>query len=186
MGKVNCTNCGTDNPENFRYCSSCGFELPKNMTENTDNTIEKQTKEKTKKKKKALPFIIYIVVFGLSYFTVQQLFFKVPTFDKAMMAIASEINKTCPIMIDAETRLDNTVSLPKNIFQYNYTLINIEKATADTVGMKDYLEPTITNFVKTNPQMKAQRDLKTTINYYYKDKAGNFLFLISVTPDQYE
>jgi hypothetical protein len=52
--------------------------------------------------------------------------------------------------------------------------------------LKEYLEPNITNFVRTNPDMKFQRDNKVTINYYYKDKDGNYLFTISVTPGQYE
>ena len=89
-------------------------------------------------------------------------------------------------MIDAETRLDNAIALPGNVFQYNYTLIHIEKATADPEEMRNLIGPTIINYVKTNPQMKPQRDLKTTINYYYKDKAGLFLLMISVTPDKYE
>jgi hypothetical protein len=89
-------------------------------------------------------------------------------------------------MVDAETRLDNAVSLPKKVFQYNYTLVNVEKETANTEEMQKFLEPNIVNLVKTNPQMKPMRDLKTTINYYYKDKDGTFLFLISLTPDNYE
>lgn len=186
MEKVNCTTCGTGNPENYKYCFSCGYELPKITTENLDNTNQQPTREKTNKGKKILSFVVFIIVFGLSYFAVQQLFFKVPSYDKAMMEIASEINKSCPIMVDAETRLDNTVALPKNVFQYNYTLINIEKASVDTVDIRNSLEPTIINYVKTNPQMKTQRDLKTIINYYYKDKEGVFLLIISVTPDKYE
>ena len=42
-----------------------------------------------------------------------------------MMAAASEINKTCPIMVDQYTQLDNALALPDNSFQYNYTLIDI-------------------------------------------------------------
>jgi hypothetical protein len=102
------------------------------------------------------------------------------------MEIASELNKTCPVMVDAETRLDNTVALPDNVFQYNYTLVNMEKSSVDTMAIKNFLVPTVKNFVKTNPQMKYQRDHKTTLNYYYKDRVGLYLFLISITPDQYE
>jgi len=52
--------------------------------------------------------------------------------------------------------------------------------------LRNYLEPTIINFVKTNPDMKKMRDFKTTVNYYYKDKTGVYLFTISVKPEQYE
>lgn len=186
MEKVNCTTCGTENPGNYKYCFSCGYELPKIKTENLEALVQKPLKANINKGKKILTFVTFIIFFGLSYFAVQQLFFKVPFLDKKMMEVASEVNKACPMMVDAETRLDNATALPKNVFQYNYTLVNVEKATANAEEMKNYLEPMITNLVKTNPQMKAMRDIKTTINYYYKDKAGNFLFLISLTPDKYE
>lgn len=186
MEKVKCTHCETDNPENYKYCSNCGYELQKIKAENFDNTVQQPIRKKTDNGKKTLGIIVGIIAFGLSYFAVQQLFFKVPTLDKAMMEMASEINKTCPVMIDAETRLDNAISLPKNIFQYNYTILNIDKASTDTLEMRKYLEPTITNSIKTSPLMKFQRDNKMTINYYYKDKAGSFLLLISVTPEKYQ
>ena len=186
MEKVKCIHCGADNPERNRYCSDCGYELPKNKAENFDSAVQQPKRKKEGGGRKILAVIVGIIAFGLSYFAVQQLFFKTPPLDKAMMEIASEINKTCPIMVDSETRLDNTISLPKNIFQYNYTLVNIDKASADTIEMRKFLEPGIVNYIKTNPQMKFQRDHKTTVNYYYKDRAGAFLLLISVTPEKYE
>lgn len=39
------------------------------------------------------------------------------TFDKQIMKAASELNKTCPIMVDNDTRLDNAIALPDNVFQ---------------------------------------------------------------------
>ena len=51
-------------------------------------------------RKKIIGIIAGIVAFGLAYFGAQQLF-KAPSFDKAMMEAASELNKTCPIMVDA-------------------------------------------------------------------------------------
>lgn len=76
-------------------------------------------------------------------FGVQQLYFKTPSFDKEMMQAASEINKTCPVMIDEQTRLDNTVALPDNSFQYNYTLVNLTKAEINLDTVRKYLEPVI-------------------------------------------
>ena len=89
-------------------------------------------------------------------------------------------------MIDANTRLDNTIVLPKKTFQYNYTLINLEKETTDIEEMKKYLEPNITNNIKSNPEMEYYRKRDVTLKYYYYDKHGVFLFNISVTPDKYK
>ncbi|MBW8327302.1 MAG: zinc ribbon domain-containing protein [Prolixibacteraceae bacterium] len=186
MGKINCATCGTDNPENYKYCFNCGYELPQITTGNPVATVHQPTTGKSFMGKKILTVMVSAVAFALSYFAVQQIFFSAPSLDKAMMKVASEINETCPVMIDTETRLDNAISLPKNIFQYNYTLVNIEKGAVDTVEMRTTLEPSITNFVKTNPQMKIMRDNKITINYYYKDRKGKYMLLISITPNLYE
>ena len=165
-----CNECGGDNADNFKYCRNCGYELP----------IQKIDY------KKLTGIIVGAIAFIVAYFFVQQLLFRAPNLDDAMMKIASEINESCPIMIDSETRLDNTITLPSKVFQYNYTLINMEKEAVDIIMLKNHLEPNITNFVRTNPDMKFQRDNKVTVNYYYKDKNGNYLLTISVTPEQYE
>lgn len=134
---------------------------------------------------KIIGTVVGIVVFGLSYLAVQQLFFKPVSLDKAMMEAASELNKTCPIMVDQDTRLDNAVALPGNIFQYNYTLVNLYKSEVNIDTVKKYFEPGIINNVKTNPDLKVYRDNKVTMAYYYKDKNGEFVLKISVTPDMY-
>ena len=83
----------------------------------------KQT-DNTNKRKKIIGIIAGIVAFWLTYFAAQQLFFKPASFDAAMMEAANALNKTCPIMVDQDTRLDNAVAIPGNIFKYNYTLVN--------------------------------------------------------------
>lgn len=89
-------------------------------------------------------------------------------------------------MIDNATRLDNVIALLDNVFQYNFTLVSMTKDSININELKGYLEPSIINFVKTNPDMQTMRDNKVTINYYYKDKEGVYLFTISVKPEQYE
>jgi hypothetical protein len=135
-------------------------------------------------KKKIIVTIAGIVAFGLTYFGAQQLF-KAPSFDKAMMEAASELNKTCPIMVDQDTRLDNALALPDNIFQYNYTLVNLEKSEVNVDTVKKYVEPGLINNVKTNPDLKVYRDNKVTMAYNYRDKNGVFVLKINVTPDLY-
>jgi len=185
MEKITCIHCNATNPVNVKYCTSCGYELPKITIEEKPEPVVQPPTDNKAKRNKLIGTIVGSLAFMLCYFAAQQLFFKAPSYDKEMMAIASELNKTCPIMVDSETRLDNTVALPENTFQYNYTLVNTEIGTIDTLEVKNYLEPTIVNFIKTSPQMKYQRDHNTTINYHYKDKFGTYLFLVSVTPAKY-
>ena len=142
--------------------------------------------EQTENKKMNFKTLAGIIVGIVAMVLVQQFFFKSPSFDKQMMQVASELNKTCPVMVDAETRLDNTVSLPDKIFTYNYTLVNQVKDSLNVEGLKNYLTPLVTNNIKTNPAMKFYRDNKITLSYYYKDKQGVFLLNIDVTPDKYQ
>jgi hypothetical protein len=142
-----------------------------------------QTDDKGKRKK-LIGTIVGIIVFGLSYYGAKQLF-KAPSFDKAMMEAASELNKTCPIMVDQDTRLDNALALPENIFQYNYTLVNLDKSEVNVDTVKKYVEPGLINNVKTNPDLKVYRDNKVTMAYNYRDKNGVFVLKINVTPDLY-
>jgi hypothetical protein len=210
---LKCSNCGHLNEvktEYLTFCKNCNKVLNNNFPDwvkkNPDKSFEdfKQSicttevietpKSKSKSIKiKGLKYWIGFAITFAIFYAVGQLggekiveFFKKPGYNKAMMETASEINKSCPIMIDNATRLDNAVALPGNIFQYNYTLVNLIKDSVNINELKNYLEPTIINYVKSNPEMKAMRENKTTINYYYKDNTGIYLFTISIKPEQYK
>lgn len=178
---INCSNCGATNSENAKYCKACGHALPAPIENKSIPELPLEKKNKVDYKKMLGIFIGIIVSVS-----VQQYLTRKPMYDEAMTQAASEINKTCPIMVDSETQLDNAISLPGNLFMYNYTLINVNVGDLDTAATKQALEPNIVNFVKTNPQMEIQRQHKTTICYYYKDKIGKYLFAIYVTPEKYE
>ena len=137
------------------------------------------------KKQKTIKTLVGLVI-GLGVMLiVQQVIFK-PSIDRIMLDVAVEINKSCPMMVDDETRLDNVVAMPGNIFQYNYTLIHIEEATADIDELTSYLQSSITTDIKTNPDLQIYRDNHITMAYNYRDKNGKSLAVISVAPEDYE
>lgn len=103
-----------------------------------------------------------------------------------MGKLSNEINKTCPKMIDKETRLDNSVALSNRTIQYNYTLLNLEKESIDVDYLEQNFKPILLNEVKTNPAIKKFRENKVTMSYYYKDKNGKFLFKLKFNPDSYK
>ena len=186
MEKVKCPNCEAENLSNSKYCSRCGHAMPTFVLNKPEESVIPQTNASTDKKKKAIGAVVGVLAFFASYFAVQYFFFSPPTFDKVMMAAASEINKTCPIMVDQETRLDNAIALPENSLQYNYTLVNTESAQVNPDELKTYIEPGIVNLVKSSPDMKIYRDNKTTIIYNYRDKNGVFILKLVVTPEMYQ
>ena len=197
MDKVICTHCKTENSSKAKYCIECGFELPKIIKEVVP---EVQTTVKPKKKRKyvSLLVIISLIVIALSvlgYFTYQKLVENkvfatienvINTAKNPLQLIANEMNKSCPMMVDEETRLDKVTLPSKTVFQYNYTLINYEKTEIDTVKIKSNLEQNIIQLIKTNPQMEYQRQNKVTMNYIYNDKNGDYLMSIIITPELYK
>lgn len=186
MQKNNCPKCGTDNSAIAKYCSGCGFQLPKQEAETVKEVEVKKPSYNGALKKKIVPIVAGILAFGLTFYAVQFFFSKPESFDKVMMQVASEINQSCPIMIDRDTRLDNTLAMPSNVFKYNYTLVNLEKSDIDIDGLRDYLEPIILNTIKTNPEMEVFRDHKTTLSYNYRDKNGVFILKLDITSEQYD
>lgn len=105
--------------------------------------------------------------------------------DKELAEMVDEVNKNCPVMADSETRLDSALALPGKIISYNYTLVNYEVGSLDTIEVKSLMEPNIFNTVITAPDMQQLRDMNTTFYYIYKDKAGKYFFKIIVTPEDY-
>ncbi len=138
-----------------------------------------------KKNRSLLGVVVGVVAFFLAYYAVQRIFFPPVDFNEQLMAVAKELNKTCPIRVDEYTQLDNAIALPDNVFQYNYTLLNISQAEVNLDTVRKYIEPSVVNGVRTSPDMKIFRDHKTTVNYNYKDKDGVFVLTIAVTPDRY-
>ena len=89
-------------------------------------------------------------------------------------------------MIDKYSRLDNVVVLSNNAFQYNYTLVNINKSEVNLDSVKKNVIPAIVQNVKINPDLKVYRDHKTTMIYCYHDKKGLFILKFPVTPAMYK
>ena len=107
-------------------------------------------------------------------------------FSEFLHEISMEINKKCPMVVDKDTRLDNTVVLSNNTIHYNYTMVNLEKENIDLKALEKNYTPILLENVKTNPGLKTFRDRNVTLSYYYKDKNGNFLLSYKATPELYK
>lgn len=138
-------------------------------------------KTKSKSSQTVIGLIVGLVVMVL----VQQILFKTPGIDKTLMKTANELNKTCPLMVDQVTQLDNAIALPDKIFQYNYTLVSFNKDSINIASFENYMRPMLLNNIKTLPELKPFRDNKVTMAYNYKDRNGIFITKISISYDDY-
>lgn len=142
--------------------------------------------EEQKPKNKIVGTVIGLAVVAIVSVLLKLFVFNAPAFDKAILKAVSELNKSCPIMVDQQTRLDNAIALPGKVLQYNYTLVNWYKDSIDVQAFEQYMKPVLINLVKTSPNLKIYRDHNATLSYSYKDKNGVFVDLIPITPDLYK
>ncbi|URC13348.1 hypothetical protein [Flavobacterium sp. B183] len=137
-------------------------------------------------KKKNSTILIVCAIAALLLALIAYCSFKEPVTDKGMIELVAKYNENCPLTIQEGIRLDN-VTLPKDkVVQYNLTLLNVEKETAEIEVIKRNIEESLLSTVKANPGLKAFRDNDFTLIYNYDDKKENYLFQIMITPDQYK
>jgi len=122
----------------------------------------------------------------LIFMAVQVIFFKTTSPDKAVLKFSKELNKTCPTMVDAETRLDKVDALADNSLRFNYTLIYRDKDSLAIGNLKKFMEPAILNKIKTSPALSRYLNKNLTWIYSYNDKNGDFIFKITYTPEQFK
>ncbi|MES2837368.1 MAG: hypothetical protein V4667_07590 [Bacteroidota bacterium] len=138
------------------------------------------------KSKISIKLIIGFIILAAVFTSIWYAYFSSPSLYDSMIEAANTLNKNCPVMIDTETRLDNTFAFEPNEFQYNYTLVNRIKDSIDLKYFNEKMRPLLVNHVKSEPDMKFIRDSRVIVIYHYKDKNGVFLTKIKITPNQYQ
>ncbi|WP_035653261.1 hypothetical protein [Flavobacterium sp. ASV13] len=103
-----------------------------------------------------------------------------------IVELVAKYNKNCPLNIQEGIRLDSVSLHEKQVVQYNLTLINVEKTTAETDVIKKEIEKSLLSTAKANPGLQVFRDNDYTLIYSYSDKKKVFLFTVKILPDQYK
>jgi hypothetical protein len=98
---------------------------------------------------------------------------------------ARVMNRDCPFVIDANTRLDSVTSPKENMLQNNYTLLNDDLEDIDIKAFEDIFKPEITHHLKATPQTEDFRRSNATLVYTYFDKEKRFVTNIVLRPGEY-
>jgi len=103
-----------------------------------------------------------------------------------VVELVAKYNKNCPLNIQEGIRLDS-VSLPQErVVQYNLTLLNVVKETAEINVIKEEIQKSLVSTAKANQGLQVFRDNDYLLNYSYSDKKKAFLFNVKILPDQYK
>ena len=137
-------------------------------------------------KNKRLIVLVVSAIVALSLTLIFYYSFKDPVADKEMTELVAKYNENCPLIIQDGIRLES-VSLPiEKVVQYNLTLLNVKKETAEIQVIKENIEQSLVSTTKANPGLKVFRDNNYTLIYNYKDIKGDFMFEIKIVPEQYK
>ncbi|NDL61886.1 hypothetical protein [Acerihabitans arboris] len=100
---------------------------------------------------------------------------------QSLLQTASEMNSTLPMMVDEQTRLDNTLALDET-FVYNYTLIHYNSGQITGKDINDFLFANILNKYCTAKSSLAKMGVASNYNYYGND--AKLIGVVKVTPGQ--
>lgn len=103
--------------------------------------------------------------------------------EEKLVQTSKNLNARLPLNVDSETRWDTTVPGPGRCLTYCYTLINVSKKEIDPAELTAKIRTKLLLYYKTNPEMKLFRDNRVTVHYLFKDKLGETVTSIDVTPD---
>ena len=103
--------------------------------------------------------------------------------EEKLVEASKNLNARLPLNVDSDTRWDTTVPGPGRCLTYYYTLINVSKSEIDPGEVTAKIKPKLLLFYRTNPEMKLFRDNRVTVQYVIKDKLGEKVTSINVTPN---
>ncbi|GAA3758789.1 hypothetical protein [Flavobacterium ginsengiterrae] len=142
--------------------------------------------KQSKKKQNVLLLVVIGIALALAVFFQFFLSEKSNEVKTEVTQVVEKYNKSCPLKIQEGIRLEN-VSLPEErVVQYNLTLTNVEKATAETNVIQEEIRKSLLSTAKANPGLQVFRDNDYTLIYSYSDKKQEFLFTVKILPDEYK
>ena len=102
--------------------------------------------------------------------------------EEKLVQTSKDLNARLPLNVDSETRWDTTVSGPGKCLTYCYTLINVSKSEIDPEQVTAKIKPELLLNYRTSPSMKLLRENHVILRYMYKDKVGETVTVIEVSP----
>jgi flagellar basal body-associated protein FliL len=144
-----------------------------------------QEKE-SKRKQNILLLVVIGIAIALAVFFQFYLSESVDEVKTEITELVAKYNKNCPLKIQEGIRLDSVSLHKEQVVQYNLTLLNVEKETAEIDVIQEEIGKSLLSTAKANPGLQVFRDNDYTLVYSYSDKKKAFLFTVKILPDQYK
>jgi hypothetical protein len=97
--------------------------------------------------------------------------------------ITEDMNKNTPKLLNEDIRYDGAKLLSDNLYEYKYTIVS-KKSEDEMKDKLEKMETGIQRYVLHDDSMKTFRENLIGVNYVYKDRKGNIIHEIKITPDE--
>jgi hypothetical protein len=114
------------------------------------------------------------------------------SYDSEIKEIAEGTNKNLPTMIDSGSRLDSVNIEKGRTFQYNVTLISVDKSEIKRGNNVTFANNQKALILERLENLKKEFNFKffiendVTFSYSYYDKNGEFILKLLVPPNEYK
>lgn len=136
--------------------------------------------EAKSKKAKLGTTIGFFVAFGVTTLVIKT--FSKDKYEK-LVEVADKTNEQCPMMIDADTRIDSTTAVKEPLgVVYYYTVVTVDKDSIDIAQTHQFLKENSQQNLDTMKGMKPFRDENVSLRYHYRDRNGNPFIDFTILP----
>lgn len=92
--------------------------------------------------------------------------------DNVLIKVSAQMNKTLPVAVDNDTRLDSVSAVPGQHFIYHYTLVALNGNDVNADSFHDLVRPQLKSRLCDSSEMQKFLRNGVTISYLYKGKDG--------------
>ncbi|MFN0306227.1 MAG: hypothetical protein ACKVQU_38390 [Burkholderiales bacterium] len=107
----------------------------------------------------------------------------VEVFEERWLAeTATDLNRSLPKQVDAETRLEGVTAGPGRRLNYQYTLISRTASSMDIESFNANMQPLLRTSICGKGGMQALIKNGVTLSYNYRGRDGKFVSMIEILP----
>ena len=99
---------------------------------------------------------------------------------------AAELNLSTPVVLETHTRFDSVGVTPDNVFQYFYTITNIENPSQLMHDHKDNIIKNMDVMYSTDKSLQFFIQNEVNMEYIYRDTLQNVIDVISIETNKYK
>ena len=132
-----------------------------------------------------IKIVSYTLAIVFSLLFVQCTSSKEKRLHKELIKRAEELNVSTPVALDEHTRFDSVGVTADNVFQYFYTITNIDNPHQLIASQKEKMLDTIDKMYATDRSLQFFATNKVIMKYIYRDTKENVVDIITIETEKY-